>query len=716
MDSRARLALRVLRLVLVALLFVVALAASDRHNTITNLVAVFGPTAAAFCALIAAAKRGHVALAGWALVGTFWVLVTVVVFLFGGLMASNAVAYGIVVMVAGTLVGRRAALAVALASVAGAGAGLHAELHGWLPTSVAPMTPFNAFIAVTTTLLLTAVLHDMAMRSVSEALHAASAALLRLRASEAENETRAMQGAALGRLGERALAVADAVEIVRDAVEIVTSLLPADQALLLIAGESLTSFRVDVAASRIVATTSVVTDAHACGLDRVLAEQERALEPKELKALSAQLGLPPSATALAVVVPGRHAPHGVLVAFRDQPQEFSRAQRQFATTLASMMGSALEREATEALALRAQKMEAVGRLAGGVAHDFNNLLTVMITVASELRELGVPSAEAALDDLDTATQGAVLLSNQLLALSRRKQLETQALDLGSLVADLLPMMRRLVGGDVKVQEQLEQGPGVTVLGDRSGLEQVLLNLIMNARQAMPRGGTITVSVRPASDGYVELDVADNGAGMDEATRARIFHAFFTTKPDGSGLGLATVAKVIERHGGNVSVESAVGKGSTFTVRLPALGAVRSRKSERPGGASSAQPTPQTPPVGAILLVDDHELLRQTTTRVLHSVGFDVVAKASAIEALELLASPRRFALLITDVNMPGLRGTALVEELDRLRLDTPVLFISGFVDPTTSSAAGRRRTHFLAKPFLPEQLVAAVNACLKIGD
>jgi two-component system, cell cycle sensor histidine kinase and response regulator CckA len=389
-------------------------------------------------------------------------------------------------------------------------------------------------------------------------------------------------------------------------------------------------------------------------------------------------------------------------------------QSQFAITLASMMGGALEREATEALALRAQKMEAVGRLAGGVAHDFNNLLTVMITVGSELRELRIPSTEAALDDLDTATQGAMLLSNQLLALSRREQQAEQALDLGGLVTDLLPMLRRLVGSDVKVVEQLEHGPQVTVLGDRSGLEQVLLNLIMNARQAMPGGGTITISVRAAPDGFVELGVKDTGAGMDEATLARIFEAFFTTKPDGSGLGLATVASVVERHGGKVSATSEVGAGSTFTVRIPTMGAARiSTPDQRL--SSDPQPAPHPSPVRSILLVDDHELLRQTTTRLLHSLGFDVVAKANAIEAMELLRSPRRFSLVITDVNMPGLQGTALVEELDRLGLQTPVLFISGFVDPTTSAAAGKRRTHFLAKPFLPEQLVAAVNGCLKLG-
>ncbi|MEY4576168.1 MAG: hypothetical protein RL701_871 [Pseudomonadota bacterium] len=717
-ERRARLTLSVLRLVTTAVILVTFAAFSEPNNPPQQTLVVYGPTLLVFCALIACAKRGYTAFAGWTLAWSVWVLVTFVLFFFGGLSSGdNGVAYAISVMLAGTTLGRRAGLIMAAASVVGTGAALHAETYGWIPTPLGPSLPFNTFIAITVTVLLTTIFHDMALSSVRQALHATSSALARLRAAEAENETRAMQGAALGRLGERALSSKNAVDLLRDAIDTVISLLPAERALLLLALEDSQTFRVDREASRNHDSRhgDQVSDPDSAGFGRVLKEHSCVLTTVELRSLERQLSLPPSAAALAVLVSGRLAPRGILLVMSERFHDFTAQQRQFASTIASMIGSGIERETTESLALRAQKMEAVGRLAGGVAHDFNNLLTVMVAATAELRELQLAaSGVTALEDLETATQGAVLLSHQLLALSRRKPQTAQAIDLGSLVADLLAMMRRLVGKEVHMLEQLERGAPVTVLGDRAGLEQVLLNLVVNAHQAMPEGGAINVGVQSSPPGWAELRVSDTGVGMDDTTLAKIFQSFFTTKPDGTGLGLATVADVVERHGGKVTVKSSVGAGSTFTLRFPTLGSEHAS-----AAAISSLPMPQAPQPSAatrILLVDDHELVRQIATRSLHSMGYEVVARASAQEALRELEDPKRFSLLVTDVNMPGMSGTALVEALERRGVNLPVLFISGFVDPTAnglaSSARPGRRTFFLAKPFLPEQLAAAVNNCL----
>jgi len=718
--ERAQLTLRVLRLLTSTLVCVAWLALHEERNQRVWIAGLYLPTAALFLGLIACAKRGYSTFAAWVLAWAVWTFVTVVVFYFGGLASSCAVIYAIVVMLAGATLGRRGGMVLALASIGISALALHAQVYAWLPEPRGPILPFNTFTALAVTVLLTAIFHDMALASTRRALRATSTTLARLRSAEAENETRAMQGAALGRLGERALSARAASELLRDAVETLSEFLPAERGLLLL-DEREGQFRLGQSAARTPPERTLISDPRAAGLSRALREHLCVQQPEERAELERQLGLPPSATALAVMVPGRLAPHGVLIAMRDVAAPFTAEQRQFAVTIANMIGHALERENTESLAMRAQKMEAVARLAGGVAHDFNNLLTVMIASTAELRDQPLDAAGLhALGDLETATQGAVLLSRQLLALGRRQPRPAQAIDLGALVDDLLAMMRRLVGKNVQLIDKVERGPHVTVLGDRAGLEQALLNLVVNAQQAMPHGGRLEVCVRPLPEFRVELSVRDTGVGMDDATRAKIFQSFFTTKPDGTGLGLATVADVIERHAGKITVRSAPGEGSTFTLDLPRLGAsaAQNKLVPLPDSAILTQLTP-TPKAAAarILLVDDHDLVRQIATRTLHSLGYEVLAKPSAQDALEALENPRQFALLITDVNMPGLPGTAIVEALERRGSDLPVLYISGFIDPTTKRGAADaqrgRRVHFLAKPFLPEQLAAAVTTCLE---
>jgi signal transduction histidine kinase/CheY-like chemotaxis protein len=339
----------------------------------------------------------------------------------------------------------------------------------------------------------------------------------------------------------------------------------------------------------------------------------------------------------------------------------------------------------QAEALRhAQRMETVGRLAGGIAHDFNNLLTVVLAnVGLMLRGTTLDRhTRTAVEEVQAAADRGANLVRQLLAFSRRQRLAPRVIDLNRLVTDMDRLLTRLVGETVEVQMKLIPG-GAPVKADASQLEQVLVNLVTNARDAMPRGGTLTISTmlvdaegdhRLAAGRYVVLSVADTGVGMDDETRRLAFEPFFTTKDvgQGTGLGLATVYGIVEQSGGRVGVVSRPGEGSRFEIYLP-------RTSEMPGEETEAVVI-NPPVVGAtILLAEDEPEVRAAIERMLKQGGYQVLAAADGAQALALAGAHRGpIDLLITDVVMPRLGGAALARQLCAERPGMRVLFVSGY--------------------------------------
>jgi signal transduction histidine kinase/CheY-like chemotaxis protein len=360
-----------------------------------------------------------------------------------------------------------------------------------------------------------------------------------------------------------------------------------------------------------------------------------------------------------------------------------------------------------------EKLEAVGVLAGGVAHDFNNLLAAIIGYAG-LIQMNLDKADPNqqhVEEIQVVAERAAGLTEQLLAFSRRQALKTAVVDLSALVEELLPILRSLVGGQVEVVH--EAGSVWPITADPSQIDRVLVNLATNARDAMPAGGTLTIRTSNVMlDGtaggevtpghFVLLEVTDTGVGMDEATRARIFEPFFSTREMGRGLGLAAVYGIVRQMQGTISVESRPGKGATFRLYFPRGDAQRDQ--DIPSAAADGP--------GALLLVEDDAAVRSYLCQLLEREGFRVLAADHRASALQLVAgSNEPLALIITDVMMPDGGGPALVEDVERIRPGVPALYISGHLDAANASGMPTP-AHFLQKPFSSDELLTRVRRIL----
>jgi PAS domain S-box-containing protein len=373
--------------------------------------------------------------------------------------------------------------------------------------------------------------------------------------------------------------------------------------------------------------------------------------------------------------------------------------------------------------IQSQKMEGLGQLAGGVAHDFNNILTAILGQA-ELARRGLPPDDprrAAIEQIDKAAERAAAMTRQLLAFARKQIVRPRVLDISDVVRNLTPMLRQLLRGDIETELRLADAP-LYARVDRTQLEQVILNLVVNARDAMPEGGRVTITTtelqlgeavvaggarRPAGH-YVELTVADTGIGMDAKTQRRIFEPFFTTKPpgEGTGLGLATCFGIVQQAGGVIAVESAPGCGATFRVLLPRV------TQDQPDAAAPA-PAERLRGRETILLVEDDPAVRRVAVETLEDAGYRVLGAANGEEALEVLRDPAEpVHLLITDVRLPRRNGFVLRREAGALRPGLRALFISGGVEGAADSAAADDSTPLLCKPFTPEALLRQVRAVL----
>ena len=374
---------------------------------------------------------------------------------------------------------------------------------------------------------------------------------------------------------------------------------------------------------------------------------------------------------------------------------------------------------------QAQKMEAVGQLAGGVAHDFNNLLTVIVGYANLVQsslnpENGLRSKVA---EIQRAAEQAALLTGQLLAFSRKQPRQQHLLDLNRVIDDMQDILRRLIAEDIDLKFRLDPA-GCPISADGNHLTQVLMNLVVNARDAMPIGGKLTIATRMAlreseySDGdgvrpagpYAVLTVTDTGVGMDSETRSRIFEPFFSTKGvgKGTGLGLATVYGIVVQHGGWIEVDSEPGRGTAFQIYFPAASAAPLREVERAQVERDGRKA-------TILLVEDQAAVRLFAEEVLVEAGHKVLSAGNGMSALEVAARHKSdIDLLITDVVMPEMNGPELAARLTNLHPDLNVLYVSGY----TGSALMDRGLIpddfiLLKKPFLPESLVDKVDELLR---
>ena len=392
-----------------------------------------------------------------------------------------------------------------------------------------------------------------------------------------------------------------------------------------------------------------------------------------------------------------------------------------------LLKSTQERESLQEQLVQSQKMESLGRLAGGVSHDFNNLLTVALgnlemariapggpaEMVSQLRQAELASLRAAevtgqqLHDAELAALRAAEVKGQLLAFSSRQAPAMEPVDLAALIRDSVKLMRRLLGEHIVIEVDL--APEVVVIADHAQLCQVMLNFAVNAAAAMPMGGRLNITLTSDS-GWASIRARDNRTRVDADLTARIYEPFFTTTGmgDGSDLGLSTVLGIISQHQGQIEVESPVGQGAAFVVRLPLA--------ESATQESDANPQSRTLPVlgsGTILLVEDDEHVRNLAAQVLRSSGYQVRTAENGEIALQMARStPEHIDLLLTDVVMPGLDGGQLAAYLRDLQPNLPVLFMSGYTDDRLSCFGIHGESNFLDKPFSLAQLAHAVQGTI----
>jgi signal transduction histidine kinase/ActR/RegA family two-component response regulator len=391
-----------------------------------------------------------------------------------------------------------------------------------------------------------------------------------------------------------------------------------------------------------------------------------------------------------------------------------------------VMADVTERKQMEEQLRQAQKMDAVGQLAGGVAHDFNNLLTVITSYGQFLLN-ALPEQDPRRSDAHQITQAAsraASLTRQLLAFSRRQVLQPQVLDLNEVIGDMERLLRRVISEDIALVTQFEGNIGA-VKADRGQIEQVVMNLVVNARDAMSSGGVLAISTRVVHldltyarrhagvnpGRHVVFSVRDTGVGMDAATQQRIFEPFFTTKPKGkgTGLGLSTVYGIIRQSGGHIEVRSAPNRGTTFEILLPQVAATVPTKSEHAIGAALPRGSE------TVLVVEDEDAVRLIVRRVLEAQGYAIIEARDGNDALRICAQQGdTIDLVLSDVIMPGMGGRELSRLMATSRPTLPILFMSGYNDDGELAGVGNDvvGASVLAKPFTSETLARHVREAL----
>ncbi|MCK6544388.1 ATP-binding protein [Myxococcota bacterium] len=382
-----------------------------------------------------------------------------------------------------------------------------------------------------------------------------------------------------------------------------------------------------------------------------------------------------------------------------------------------MRATVFTRRELEEQLRQSQKMAALGQLASGVAHDFNNHLTVILAWAATMKDQLPPDhpLREAAEEIRSAGVRAAKLTRQLLGFTRQRPQQVLTVDVGQVLSELAKMLERLINEDVRLVVRVPETPAL-VMADPGQVEQIIVNLAVNARDAMPNGGRLSISVdrvEPAAgERFVRICVVDDGVGMDAETKARIFEPFFTTKDQGkgTGLGLATVQQIVERYDGRIDVDSEPGRGTSFCVDL------RAAPEDGATGPTTDLPAAECPP-GTVLVVEDDDTIRRIVERLLVHRGFRVLTASNADEAYALATTEHVVDLVLTDVVMPGEGGAAIARRVLRRHPNARVLYMSGYMDGMLREA-GVDELAFLAKPFPPERLyskIAEVMAAPPVG-
>jgi signal transduction histidine kinase/ActR/RegA family two-component response regulator len=407
---------------------------------------------------------------------------------------------------------------------------------------------------------------------------------------------------------------------------------------------------------------------------------------------------------------------GAVAIYADDPRAPNPSQMDGLAIAARMIGLAIDRDRLEEQLRQVAQLEAIGRLAGGIAHDFKNLLTVIIGHV-ELMRLQAPSAPApqTLEAIALAVDRASKITSQLLAFGRKRPHRPERVELSEAVFDVMRLLNPVIGDEISVSVVSDPSTGWITI-DGTQLSQIMLNLVLNARDAMPAGGRLEIETRNATRSeivrvhpenpnasFVSLTVTDDGRGMSPMTKGRVFEPFFSTKEgdEHSGLGLATVYGLTRQNGGHVSVRSEVGRGTTFSLYFPSSGGA-------PGALNDA--AEKAGSQGAVLVVEDSDEIRELMTNVLASEGYAVTSARNGVDAIAQAEKGLRVDVLVADVMMPKIGGVALAQRLRQLLPSITVLFVSGRpLSAAGVSDAELRRERYLAKPFRPQQLVTEVR-------
>jgi PAS domain S-box-containing protein len=412
---------------------------------------------------------------------------------------------------------------------------------------------------------------------------------------------------------------------------------------------------------------------------------------------------------------------GRLLYFEGVVEEISRrkhAEEALLETNAQLEAAVQGLQIAQAQTIQQERLRLVGQMASGIAHDFNNLLSVILGYTEMLshRQLDLPT-QRGVEEIRHAADRAVALTRRILAAGREQVISRRVMDVNAAVRSLYPMLRRVIRADIELVVDLQPHPA-QVTADPVQIERALMNLVLNARDALPNGGRVVISTQSLLRGaagcetsYVALQVADNGCGMDAETRAHVFEPFFTTKPagEGTGLGLASVDGMARQSGGLVELYSEVGQGTRVCVLLP--------ETAVPAGEPSPPDEKETPPLATgsetVLLVEDEPRLRSLLYEVLSRSGYQVYEAANGLDAVRLAAdSSMHLDLLLTDLVMPGLGGLELALRLQAQRPGLRVLFMSGYSAEAPSINTGKLGENFLQKPFEPSTLTTRVREVL----